>query len=323
MNYSIWVTSMCNLKCKYCYVEKERGNGRFDKKLLNNLIQFIKETNNEKEITISFFGGEPLLEISLIKEIIRRIEKENCFRAKYYITTNGLLLNQEIISYIKEKQIILSLSWDGNQKANDMNRVDLYNHGTYDKIRESYLELRRNQIDVRVRATFNSQTMDFLKDSVEDLYKIDNKMDAIFVPDYFDKEWTEDKLKKLEKDVHLIKKKGRENIMIIGDKELRKSRCSGGKNSYHIYIDGTVYPCSFVVNNKDFLIGNIVEGINNKRVGELCQKYIEKLEECSGCDYENYCLSNKCRYLNWKITGNMSKAAGVVCGFENIKMSVT
>lgn len=77
------------------------------------------------------------------------------------------------------------------------------------------------------------------------------------------------------------------------------------------------------MNNKDFLIGNITDGIDKRIVSELCQKYMENLEGCNGCDYEKYCLSNKCRYLNWKLTGNMSKAAGVVCGFENIKMSVT
>lgn len=320
MNYSIWVTSICNLKCRYCYVKKERRNRSFDKELVPNLIEFIKNTNNEDEVTVSFFGGEPLLEISLMKEIIGHMEKERGFQTRYYMTTNGVLLNQEIINYIKEKQIILSLSWDGNKKANDMNRMDVHGNGTYEKIKESYRLLKKNDVDVRVRATFDSQTMFLLKDSMEDLYNIDQEMDVIFVPDYFDKGWTEEKLQKLQEDIRIIEEKNIENFMIIGDKKLRKSQCSGGINNYHIYIDGKVYPCSFVVNNKEFLIGNVVDGINSKKVAKLSQKYTERLEKCNGCDYELYCLSNKCRYLNWKITGSMNKAAGVVCNLENIKM---
>ncbi|MDE6312445.1 MAG: radical SAM protein, partial [Lachnospiraceae bacterium] len=259
VNYSIWVTSTCNLKCRYCYVKEERGNRSFDKELVPNLIEFIKNTNNEDEVTVSFFGGEPLLEISLMKEIIGHMEKESGFQTRYYMTTNGVLLNQEIINYIKEKQIILSLSWDGNKKANDMNRMDVHGNGTYEKIKESYRLLKKNDVDVRVRATFDSQTMFLLKDSMEDLYNIDQEMDVIFVPDYFDKGWTEEKLQKLQEDIRIIEEKNIENFMIIGDKKLRKSQCSGGINNYHIYIDGKVYPCSFVVNNKEFLIGNVVD----------------------------------------------------------------
>ena len=320
MNYSIWVTSTCNLRCRYCYVNKEKGNRSFDKELVPNLINFIKNTNIEDEVTVNFFGGEPLLEISLIKEIIGHMERESDFQIRYYMTTNGVLLNQDIINYIKEKQIILSLSWDGNKKVNDMNRIDTHGNGTYEKIMESYRLLKNNDIDVRVRATFDSQTMFFLKDSVEDFYSIDPQMNVIFIPDYFDKGWTEGKLQKLQEDIRIIEEKNIENIMIIGDKKMRKSRCSGGINNYHIYIDGKVYPCSFVVNNKEFLIGNVVDGINSKKVAELSQKYTERLEKCIGCDNELYCLSNKCRYLNWKITNSMNKAAGIVCYFENIKV---
>lgn len=105
MEYTIWITNDCNMKCRYCYVDKMKGTNSFAENSVARLIQFINETSKTvKEIKINFFGGEPLLKFDLIQFIIEKMEKELVVDVKYFLTTNGLLLNESIIEYFKEKK---------------------------------------------------------------------------------------------------------------------------------------------------------------------------------------------------------------------------
>lgn len=103
MDYSIWVTSTCNMKCKYCYVEEMKDKQNFPIASVYRLMDFICNTYNNQRIKINFFGGEPLLNLKLIKLIVSEIEKHEEFEVSYYMTTNGLLLDDETISYLKKR----------------------------------------------------------------------------------------------------------------------------------------------------------------------------------------------------------------------------
>lgn len=322
MDYTIWVTNSCNMQCKYCYVEDKKGKLFFQKKDIDFFIDFIKCTNKENEqIKINFFGGEPLLNIQLIQEVIERMEKEGFPNVRYLMTTNGLLLNEKNIAYMKEKAITLSLSWDGNEVANDSNRIDINGKGTYKMIREKYELLKKCGVhNLRVRATFNSSTMRYLEDSICHFLDIDKDMSVIFVADFFDSEWNQTKIDELQSIVKELEDMELHNILLLGDKEMKSSSCGGGITSYHIYSDGSIYPCSFVVNNSEFCIGNIHNGINKQKLQELISNYKKDISECQGCDYEKYCLTYKCRYLNWSLSKDLNKAVPVICQLENIKM---
>lgn len=322
MEYTIWVTGNCNLSCKYCYVEDMKNKINFSANYIPNLISFINKTYSYENIQINFFGGEPLLNFNVIKNIIDALEKKNIFDIEYYMTTNGLLLTDEILKYIANKGIKISLSWDGTKKVNDSNRIDKDGCGTYDRILSAYnMLIKYNIRGVRVRATFNSYTVDSLMQSIDNFCNVDNDISVIFVPDYFDNMWTEKKIEKVYECINIISKnKKYENISILGDKSLQKGRCNGGQGNYHIYADGKIYPCSFVVNKEQFIIGDLINGLDNKKISGLSENYYKNLSYCSGCDYEEYCLSYKCRYLNWSLTGDLNCASEVVCQFENLKM---
>lgn len=206
MDYSIWVTSTCNMKCKYCYVEEMKDKQNFPIASVYRLMDFICNTYNNQRIKINFFGGEPLLNLKLIKLIVSEIEKHEEFEVSYYMTTNGLLLDDETISYLKKKDFRLSLSWDGTKRANDLNRIDQNGNGTYERIEKAYRLLIDNDLpDVRVRGTFNSDTIEFLMESIENFCSIDPNIDVIMIPDYYDLGWTEEKLQKLSKIVKLVR----------------------------------------------------------------------------------------------------------------------
>lgn len=216
----------------------------------------------------------------------------------------------------------MSLSWDGTKRANDLNRIDQNGNGTYERIEKAYRLLIDNDLpDVRVRGTFNSDTIEFLMESIENFCSIDPNIDVIMIPDYYDLGWTEEKLQKLSKIVKLVRCNTKfSHIMIIGDAEFRRGRCSGGESSFHIYVDGKIYPCSFVVGKQEFEIGDLKFGLRKKKIEELSSNYDVKLDTCDSCDYQKYCISNKCRYLNWTLTGDFNCASSLVCQFENIKI---
>ena len=321
MDFAIWLTNECNMACKYCYVDGKKGTTNFPENDVFQLVQFIKESSiNENKIKINFFGGEPLLNFRLIQVIVDQIEVNISTTVEYYLTTNGLLLNEKIADYFAEKEMFISLSWDGCELANDKNRVDKGGMGTYQRIKVAYRLLKNAGLDnVRVRATFNSETAKYLKESIEDFLGEDANMIAIFVPDYFDKNWSEETIMDVENAMAHLSSKGIHTISILGEVNREKCSCGGGILNFHICTDGMIYPCSFATYEEQFCIGDIWKGLNKKKIKDLEKNYYSPISECNGCDYAEYCLSNKCRYLNWSLTKMFNKPAPVVCQFENLK----
>ena len=323
MEISLWITNRCNMKCKYCYVDSKKGETIFKQQNIEDLIIFI--TNNLKsgeDIFVSFFGGEPLLAFDTIEKVVLKMNVEFSNKIQYGITTNGLMLDNKRIKFFVDNKFAVSLSWDGCEVAHDYNRVDGFGNGTYQRVREKYLNLKESGlVPVRVRATFNSETYVYLKQSVRDLLDVDREVSAIFVPDYFDNNWNEQKLNELFGIITEIRKECMvNNITIIGEEKKKIRICNGGIGSYHIYVDGRIYPCSFTVDQEFFCIGDLKQGLIQQKIDEFAKEYNCSLETCDGCDYEKYCLSYKCRYLNYVLTGCFNSASGIVCAMENIKL---
>lgn len=320
MNFAIWVTSGCNMNCKYCYVDGKKGTSFFSKENVENLVKFIKVVSEkEKKIKISFFGGEPLLNLNLIQMIIEHCNKELAVKVEYYITTNGLLINEQVAKFFLDNKIFVSLSWDGCKEANDLNRVDKSGRETYQRIRKAYHLLKKYGLNnVRVRATFNCESIKYLRESIKFFIKEDQDISVMFVPDYFDKNWSEEKIIELHDVLRCLEKNDLGNISIISD-NMTKGVCGGGVSNFNIYVDGFIYPCSFVVNEEQFCIGDIWNGLNKKRIDALVANYNKPILECDGCDYADYCLSHKCRYLNWALESEINKPSPLVCHLENLK----
>lgn len=141
------VTENCNMRCKYCYLSEEyeftrnRTSHMMDfqtaKKALDLFFdkqRIIKQQNPGKAVAISFYGGEPLLNLDLIKKCVE-YAKNNCpLKFGFYITTNGTLLKDDVVDYLVENNFNIFISLDGNKNEHDKNRVDENGKGTYDRI---------------------------------------------------------------------------------------------------------------------------------------------------------------------------------------------
>lgn len=135
MEYIFYLTNSCNLNCKYCY-EKNKIN-----KVINfNVIEkLLKERVNSRErsTTVSFFGGEPLLEKQLIYDTVNlgnNITKNSKHKFNYSLTTNGTLIDDEFIKFCKKNNITVGISIDGNAESHNLNRTSIANKESFDDV---------------------------------------------------------------------------------------------------------------------------------------------------------------------------------------------
>ena len=163
----------CNLKCRYCFAEEGEYHGKRELMSLEvgkKAIDFlIKASGKRKNLEVDFFGGEPLMNFGVVKGIVeyaRSIEKEHNKNFRFTITTNGILLNDEIMDYINKNMHNVVLSLDGRKEVNDRMRPRAGGQGSYDNIVPKFQKLAesRNQSNYYVRGTFTRDNLDFSED---------------------------------------------------------------------------------------------------------------------------------------------------------------
>ena len=250
MLIGIWVTTGCNLKCKYCYEGTEKKSENMTKEVADKTIKFIKATYDKKSLeplVVEFHGGEPLLNYPIIQYLILEIEK--IFpEALFGITTNGLLLTTERIKYLSEKMNYgFSLSIDGDRDINDQNRIDYHGNGTYKAIMKIVPELLRYRHDIRARMTYTPETVESLGNSIIHLLNL-GFTNIVSAPDYFSTNWSIGKMETLLEQMKKIRSYYQEKITqenpirisLLEDRFKTKGICQGGKSNFHILPNGDI-----------------------------------------------------------------------------------
>ena len=168
------ITSQCNFDCKYCFVEsrfKENENAYMTEDIASKAIQLIKR--NTDKIKIIFYGGEPLLNFELIKFVVEEAKK-NKIKVAYSLISNGGIINDEIISFLKENKFSISISLDGMADANDKVRVKHNNEGTFDSIISTIEKLKKHNVNFGISCTISPHNMNTPDEILQilDKYKI-------------------------------------------------------------------------------------------------------------------------------------------------------
>lgn len=321
--FNIWLTESCNMACKYCY-EGEKKNNRLEKKTANQIIQFIEKECKSKTCKVIFHGGEPLLEFSVMEYIANKLVKMK--NVLFFFTTNALLLNDRVVEFVKKYNIAISVSIDGNMKNHNKNRVYLNGKGTYDDVMQKIKLLSDIKRYVRVRMTITPDTIEDLFINVKEI--IDNEFYTIVaMPDLFNKSWKfqhikiiKEQIKKINKYINECKKDC--DFTFFEDcndvKNRYKLECNGGINGVTISVRGELFPCIYMVNNEEYCLGNIWNGIRKDKVDELKKIYKRKNVQCDECDFSVYCLSTRCKFLNLCLTSDINGVSPVICNFENL-----
>ena len=330
MEISVCVTSACNLCCKYCYQGHKRENIWMSvetAKRVAEKILYLLNVSKDNVLKINYIGGEPLLNcnaIFTICDIIQRNVSLPNVRVEYSMTTNGLMLSDDIVKRLEKYEFVLSLSIDGNMDSNDHNRITNNGEGTYTKIIEAFEKFTHPET-ICARMTITKREMKNLVKNVEHVYNIGFRRISP-VCDFFG-EWEKEELLCMEKQHSLLKKWYLEKYPEISifcfegrfyDYFYRNGKyCKAGfPYHYSFGADGRIYPCTYVNHMKKFAIdsSNRVPTIDKK----VIQEYVKKDEKCVACNIKKFCFGKKCGFLNLEITGSLTIVPMSICHYEKM-----
>ena len=332
----------CNLKCEYCFAEEGEYHGKRElmsaevgKKALDFLIE---NSGSRKNLEVDFFGGEPLMNFEVVKEIVkygREIEKKYDKKFRFTITTNGILLDEQKQQFINENMYNLVLSLDGRKEVNDRMRPRAGGQGSYDVIVPKFQKIAesRNQKDYYIRGTFTKYNIDFCKDVLHmaDLGFQQISIEPVVAEEGMPYAITEKELpmiyeeyEKLAKEIYERRKKGNDfnffhfNIDLSGGPCVMKRLigCGSGTEYLAVTPTGELYPCHQFVGMPEFKMGTVYEGVTNTQQREIfskCNVYAK--EDCKKCWAKFYC-SGGCAANAYQQNGDILKPYEIGCKMQ-------
>ncbi len=333
----------CNLKCKYCFADEGEYRGKRElmsaevgKKALDFLVQ---NSGNRVNLEVDFFGGEPLMNFDVVKEIVaygRELEKTVNKKFRFTLTTNGVLLNEDIMEFADKEIHNCVLSIDGRKSVNDRVRPDFGNNGSYDKIVPKFQEMaeRRNQEGYYARGTFTRYNLDFSKDVLHlaDLGFKQISVEPVVADNDNDYHLRKEDLPTIFKEyerlaMEMIKRKKEGNgfnffhfmIDLEGGPCVKKRLvgCGAGTEYLAVTPTGDLYPChQFVGVDDKFKIGTVVDGVTNKeQVCEFSKCNVYAKPECKECWNKFYC-SGGCAANAYQQNGSILDPYEVGCELQ-------
>ena len=332
----------CNLACKYCFAEEGEYHGarslmsyEVGRKALDFLIA---NSGNRVNLEVDFFGGEPLMNFQVVKDLVaygRSQEKEHNKKFRFTLTTNGMLLTDEVMEFANREMANVVLSVDGRKEVHDFMRPTRNGKGSYDLIIDKFKKMAelRNQTNYYVRGTFTHYNLDFSKDVLHlaDLGFKQISAEPVVAPDTQPYAIKEEDLPKLFEEYDLLAREMVERekagkgfnffhfmIDLTGGPCLYKrlSGCGSGTEYLAVSPCGDLYPCHQFVGMEEFKLGNVDTGIEKKDLVDefkLCNVYVK--DKCKDCFARFYC-SGGCAANAYNFHGNLLDAYDVGCELE-------
>ena len=332
----------CNLACKYCFAEEGEYHGRralmtYDvgRKALDFLIA---NSGSRRNLEVDFFGGEPLMNWEVVKQLVaygREQEKLHDKHFRFTVTTNGVLLNDEIQEFVNKEMDNVVLSLDGRKEVNDRMRPFRNGKGSYDLIVPKFQKLAdsRGQERYYIRGTFTRDNLDFSNDVLHfaDLGFKQMSIEPVVGADTDPYAIKEEDLPQIFEEYDQLAK-----TMVEREKEgngfnffhfmidleggpcvaKRLSGCGSGTEYLAVTPWGDFYPCHQFVGDEDFLMGNVEEGIVKPEIADEfrgCSVYSK--DKCRNCFARFYC-SGGCMANAYKFQGSLHDAYDIGCEME-------
>ena len=332
----------CNLRCNYCFASQ--GDFKGDRSLMTldvgkRALEFLVENSgNRRNLEVDFFGGEPLMNFELVKELVRygrKLEQKNNKHFRFTITTNGILLDDDKIDFINENMDNVVLSLDGRKEINDNMRRTISGEGSYDIIFPKFQKMvnKRGDKDYYIRGTFTSYNLDFSKDILDFYNKGFKKTSVEPVVTSPDKDYAikeEDlgiileEYERFSKDYIEIKKKDKDFLFFHFMIDLKQGPClvkravgcGAGSEYMAVTPQGDLYPCHQFVGDEKFKIGDVFKGIENTEIRKEFKKAnVYNKSECRDCWARFYC-SGGCHANAYNHHKDIMKPYEIGCEME-------
>ncbi|MCI9115849.1 thioether cross-link-forming SCIFF peptide maturase [Acutalibacter sp. JLR.KK004] len=326
------VAHTCNLNCSYCFASQGKFHG--ERALMpfevgRRALDFLMENSgSRRNLEVDFFGGEPLMNWDVVKRLVayaRSVEKEKGKNFRFTLTTNGMLIDEDVIQFANREMHNVVLSLDGRREVHDRFRVDYQGQGSFDRIVPKFQKLvqARGNRNYYMRGTFTHWNPDFLQDieAMLDLGFTELSMEPVVCA-------PEDPAALTEEDKGIVM----EQYEKLAQKMLERKKAGKPFTFYHYMIDlesgpciykrisgcgsgteymavtpwGDLYPCHQFVGEERFRLGSVFEGVTNPGVQEefrRCNVYARP--DCADCWAKLYCAGG-CAANAYHATGSIS-----------------
>ena len=325
------VAHTCNLNCSYCFASQGKYHG--DRAVMSyevgkQALDFLMDhSGNRRNLEVDFFGGEPLMNFDVVKQLVayaRSVEKERGKNFRFTLTTNGLLIDDDVIDFANRECANVVLSLDGRMEIHDRFRKDYAGNGSWERIVPKFRKLveARGGKNYYMRGTFTHANPDFLKDIqvMLDLGFTELSMEPVVCapedPSALTAEDLPVVMEQYEELARLLVRRRKEGrpftfyhymIDLKGGPCVYKriSGCGSGTEYMAVTPWGDLYPCHQFVGEEGFRLGDVWNGVQNPEVqAEFAACNVYAREECRDCWARLYC-SGGCAANAWHATGSV------------------
>lgn len=325
------IAHTCNLNCSYCFASQGKYHGEralMSYEVGKRALDFLVENSGtRRNLEVDFFGGEPLMNFDVVKQLVayaRSIEKEKNKNFRFTLTTNGVLVDDDVIEFSNKEMSNVVLSLDGRKEVHDRYRVDYAGNGSWEKIVPMFQKFvnARGGKNYYMRGTFTHANPDFLEDikTMLNLGFSELSMEPVVAA-------SDDPAALTQEDKPVVMKQYEDlaKLMLERDKEgkpftfyhymidlkggpciyKRISGCGSGTEYMAVTPWGDLYPCHQFVGDEKFKLGDIWSGVNNKKIqDEFASCNVYAREECRDCWARLYC-SGGCAANAYHATGSV------------------
>ena len=326
------VAHTCNLNCSYCFASQGKYQG--DRAVMSFEVGkrafdfLIENSGTRRNLEVDFFGGEPLMNWDVVKQLVayaRSIEKKHNKNFRFTLTTNGLLIDDEVIDFLNKEMSNVVLSLDGRREVHDLFRKDYAGNGSYEKIVPKFKRLveARGGKDYYVRGTFTHNNVDFTNDILHmaDLGFTELSMEPVVCAPTDPCALTKEDMPKIFEQYEILakemikrKKEGRPFTFYHYMLDLKNgpciykriTGCGSGTEYMAVTPWGELFPCHQFVGDPKYSLGNIYDGITNTAIQDefrSCNAYARP--ECADCWARLYC-SGGCAANAYHATGSIN-----------------
>lgn len=341
----LFLTENCTLNCDYCFVATRKSGKRMNWKTASLAIDFLMDySENEPDILIIFFGGEPLMEFPLMKRIAKyadmRADKLGK-RVNYALTTNGTIISKDILAFAQQKKFNYLLSLDGDKDIHDRHRRTSNGQGSWNIVTGEHLQLMKNiQGWIGARLTVNPDTVYYLSSGVQTLFNLG--VNQFLIGPNEDVEWTSEQLEMYASEMekvakyYLCKLEINAPIRIIDFEEttdelyMKYSNiwgCEAGRTKVAVSTEGDIYPCAKFVSpfpsmKGSYRLGSVYDGITNKSSRlDFMDNRDESRSECSICSYNKFC-GGGCPAVNLHMRNSIFLPNSIGCFMTRTKVDL-
>lgn len=328
---SVQNTLECPLNCKYCFSKKiQSPQKEMTQEMADKVLKFVFDKFDSRADVFEFYftsGGEPLANFPIIKDLYRKVkmhEKDSYKKVRVGLTTNSVLLNDDIYTYLDKEKIAVALSIDGNKEQHDANRVFYNGRGTYDlvlaalnKLKSSrnpyinnplglavltdktddYIAVVKNLVD----AGFNTIALKPVKNcdgpdvDLEYLFMVKKRYGQLI--EFLTEELLNNRWKYVMPLLNTNDFMGQLLTRILQRKKVIY-RCDAGKSRYSILPNGEIYPCDYFSTSPETKLGTVEEGIDEEKNKYWQGNHCLNQSECGEC-WARYICGGTCYYMSY------------------------